>query len=114
MRSPRLRSRTVSCFSTIDESCLQSAVERTNQLLHSDLDARVLDLGRERHNTEQLQKSLNTQNEAHRELIATLKKAQTAIVDELTKEGSVLAGIVNSENSIQTKYYTLSNIVTQC
>jgi hypothetical protein len=63
----------------------------------------MLDLGRERHNTEQLQKSLNAQNKFHRELVETLKKGQKTIIDELTKEGSVLASIVNSENSIQTK-----------
>ena len=73
-------------------------------MLQSELNARMVDLGRERHNTEQLQKSLNAQNEAHKELIETLKKAQSAIVDELTKEGSVLASIVNSENSVQKKY----------
>jgi hypothetical protein len=76
---------------------------RTNELLQSDLNARMLDLGRERHNTEQLQKSLNAQNKFHRELVETLKKGQKTIIDELTKEGSVLASIVNSENSIQTK-----------
>lgn len=80
-------------------------------MLQSDLNARVLDLGRERHNTEQLQKSLNAQNEAHRELLAALKKTQTTMVDELTKERSVLGGIINSESSIQTKYYALLIVV---
>jgi hypothetical protein len=64
----------------------------------------MLDLGRERYNTEQLQKSLNAQKEVHKELIETLNKAQTTIVDELTMKGSVLASIVSSENLIQTKY----------
>lgn len=82
-------------------------------MLQLDLDARVLDLGRERHNTQQLQKSLNAQSEAYRELVATLRKAKTTIVDELTREGGLLAGIVNSENSIQTMYYNLSTIERQ-
>jgi methanogenic corrinoid protein MtbC1 len=63
----------------------------------------MLDLGRERHNTEQLQKSLDAQNDAHKELVETLKKAQSTIVEELTKEGSFLANIINSESTIQMK-----------
>ena len=63
----------------------------------------MVDLGRERHNTEQLQKNLNLQNETHKELVEAFKRAQSTIVDELTKEGSVLANLVNSDQSIHAK-----------
>ena len=72
-------------------------------LLQSELNARMVDLGRERHNTEQLQKNLNLQNETHKELVEAFKRAQSTIVDELTKEGSVLANLVNSDQSIHAK-----------
>jgi hypothetical protein len=88
-------------------------VERANELLQSELNARMLDLGRERHNTEQLQKSQNAQNESQKELLETLKKAQSTIVNELTKEGGVLASLINSEASIQAKYISFPNIARQ-
>ena len=72
-------------------------------LLQSDLNARMIDLGRERHNAGQLQKNLNAQSETYKELVETLQKSPSAIVDELTKEGSVLAILINSENSIRAK-----------
>ena len=84
-------------------TCLQCSVEKTNVLLQSELNARMVDLGRERHNTEQLQKNLNLQNETHKELVEAFKRAQSTIVDELTKEGSVLANLVNSDQSIHAK-----------
>ena len=63
----------------------------------------MIDLGRERHNAGQLQKNLNAQSETYKELVETLQKSPSAIVDELTKEGSVLAILINSENSIRAK-----------
>ena len=78
-------------------------------LLQSDLNARMIDLGRERHNTGQLQKNLNAQSKTYRELVETLQKSPSTVVDELTKEGSVLAKLINSENSIQAKYILLIN-----
>ena len=63
----------------------------------------MVDLGRERHNTEQLQKNLNTQNESHKEFVEAFKRAQLTIVDELAKEGSMLANLVNSDQSIHAK-----------
>lgn len=93
--------------------CLQWPVEKTNVLLQSELNARMVDLGRERHSTEQLQKNLNTQSESHKELVETFKRAQSTMVDELTKEGSVLANLVNSDQSIHAKYSSIRNIVTR-
>jgi hypothetical protein len=70
---------------------------------------RLLDLSRERHNTEQLQKSVNVQSEAHKELVATLNKLQSAIIEELIKGGSSLENIANSENSIAAKYHPFNS-----
>jgi hypothetical protein len=92
-----------------EEIRLQVPAKLSNAMLQSDLNDRILDLGRERYNTEQLQKSLNAQQESHKELIAALSKSQSAIVDELTKEGSVLSNLVNSESLLQAKY--VSNLV---
>lgn len=92
---------------------LQHVGQRTNDLLQSDLNARMLDLGRERHNTEQLQKSLDAQKESHKELVEIVQKSHLSVLDELTKGGSVLAGVVNTENSIQTKYYSHPNSTSQ-
>lgn len=65
----------------------------------------MVKLARERHNTELLQKSLSGQTESHKELVEIVQKAQSSILDELTK-GGVLASVVNSENLIRAKYYS--------
>ena len=63
----------------------------------------MLELGRERHNSEQLQKNLNAQNQAHKELIESMNNMGPNLIKELTKEGSLLTDILDLENSIQTK-----------
>ena len=97
--------------SSADNTCLQYPVQQTNLLMQSELNARMVDLGRERHNTEQLQKNPSTQNESHKALTEILKETQSALVDDLTKEGSVLANVFNSEQSLQAKYSSLLSIV---
>lgn len=76
---------------------------KTNKLLQSDLDKNVIELGRERHAVSQLQKQLNAQTEAHKELIEHLKNTRSGIIDDLTRESGILARILYSESSAQEK-----------
>lgn len=78
-------------------------MEKTEALLTQDLNSRVAELGRERHNAEQFQKQLNIQNSAHEELVTLFKNTQSALIEELTKEGGVLAGMLKMESSTQDK-----------
>lgn len=78
-------------------------VARTNDLLKVELERNVLELGRERHLSEQFQKQLNAQSSSHNEIVELLKNTKTSIVDDLTKEGGVLARLLTSDNTTQTK-----------
>jgi hypothetical protein len=83
--------------------CLQGIEKMKTQLLNSDLDKRVLELGRERHHSEQYQNQLNGQAAAHKEVVEQLTKYHTGIMDELTKEDGILARILSSESATQAK-----------
>lgn len=76
---------------------------RSNQLLNTDLERRVAELARERHNAEQFQKQLAVQNSAHKELVESLKKIQPNIVDELTKDDGIFAKLLSSESCTTAK-----------
>jgi len=78
-------------------------VARTNGLLKVELERNVLELGRERHLSEQYQKQLNAQSSSHKELVELLKNTQTSIVDDLTKEGGILTRLLTSDNTTKTK-----------
>jgi septal ring factor EnvC (AmiA/AmiB activator) len=78
-------------------------VSSTTSILQKDLERRVDEIGHERHAKEQLQRQLSSQNEAHKELVQLLKKTQAGVVDELTKDGGLLARVLNSESSTQAK-----------
>lgn len=76
---------------------------RSNALLKTDLDKNMIELGRTRHTAEHYQKQFIAQDSSHKELIELLKNTQSNIVDELTKEGGVLARVLNSESSTLAK-----------
>jgi len=78
-------------------------VTRSNQGLNADLERRVIEVARERHNAEQFQKQLAVQNSAHKEFVETLKNIQPSMRDELTKDGGILAKLLSSENSKTAK-----------
>ena len=78
-------------------------VSSTTSILQKDLERRVDELGYERNTKEQLQRQLSSQNEAHKELVQLMKKTQAGVVDELTKDGGLLARVLSSENSTQVK-----------
>jgi hypothetical protein len=63
----------------------------------------MIELSRTRHTAEQYQKQLIAQDSSHKELVDLLKNTQSNIVDELTKEGGVLARVLNSESSTLAK-----------
>jgi hypothetical protein len=78
-------------------------VSSTTSILQKDLERRVDELGYERHAKEQLQRQLSSQNEAHKELVQLVKATQAGVVDELTKDGGLLARVLSSESSTQVK-----------
>ena len=78
-------------------------VSSTTSILQKDLERMVDELGYERNTKEQLQRQLSSQNEAHKELVQLMKKTQAGVVDELTKDGGLLARVLSSENSTQVK-----------
>jgi hypothetical protein len=78
-------------------------VTKNNALLQADLNSRVSELGRERHIAERLQKQLNVQNAAHNELIELFKNTQASVLEDLTKNGGVLANLLNFDKPILEK-----------
>jgi hypothetical protein len=78
-------------------------VSSTTSILQKDLERMVDELGYERNTKEQLQRQLSSQNEAHKELVQLMKKTQAGVVDELTKDGGLLARVLSSESSTQVK-----------
>lgn len=78
-------------------------VSSTTSILQKDLERMVDELGYERNTKEQLQRQLSSQNEAHKELVQLMKKTQAGVVDELTKDGGLLARVLSSESSTQAK-----------
>lgn len=74
-----------------------------NKLLQSDLERLVQELGRERHNAEQCQMQLTAQTAIHKQLVDLFKTSQTNIVKDLTKEGSVLMNLLDSEGTTRAK-----------
>lgn len=90
-------------FAPYDKLTVHITVARTNGLLKVELERNVLELGRERHLSEQYQKQLNAQSSSHKELVELLKNTQTSIVDDLTKEGGILTRLLTSDNTTKTK-----------
>jgi hypothetical protein len=78
-------------------------VKRSDHLHNKELEQRVAELGRERHNVAQCQKQLTTQSSSHAELVELVKSTQTKIVDELTKDGSLLSRVMSLESSTLAK-----------
>jgi len=74
-------------------------VTQKNTWLQRDLNERLLDLGRERHNTEQLQRLLKGQTENHKELVELIKSdAPSKVIQELVKHGGIIESVLESGN----------------
>ena len=80
-----------------------NAEKRKNEILLSDLENRVRELGREKHHSERYENQLNEQAAAHKDLVELLKKSQRGMIAELTKEDGILAAILSSGSAAQTK-----------
>jgi len=78
---------------------LNTSVTQKILWLQKDLDERLLDLGRERHNTKTLHKQLTGQKEMHKELVALIKSDTPAmILVELAKNGGIIQKLLESGN----------------
>ncbi|KAG9246922.1 hypothetical protein BJ878DRAFT_558681 [Calycina marina] len=89
-------------------------VIQSKSILQKDLDSRLLDLGRERHNTELLQKQLKEQSENHKELVELIKNDTSSnVLHELTKSGGMIETLMKSDNSIKDRLEDFSSLLNE-
>lgn len=67
------------------------------------LEKRLMELSREKHLVEQLEKPQGQQLDSHKVLVELLKNLPAEVADEISKEGGVLAKVLDSGKATQAK-----------
>ena len=67
------------------------------------LEKRLMELSREKHLLEQLEKPRGEQLDSHKVLVELLKNLPAEVADEVAKEGGLLAKVLDSGKAIQAK-----------
>jgi hypothetical protein len=76
---------------------------KNQELIQSDLDLRLEDLGREKFNVKQLQEQLQGHINLHKQLVEMMQKLPEDVTGKLIGEDSILGKILSSENATKTK-----------
>ena len=76
---------------------------KNQELIQSDLDLRLEDLGREKFNVQQLQEQLQGQINLHKQLVEMMQNLPEEVTGKLIGEDSILGKILNSENATKAK-----------
>ncbi len=72
-------------------------------MLKADLEHRLVDLSRETHRNEQLEKQVETQISTYKELVGQMSQLPSAVAEELQSENTFLANIMNAQNITNAK-----------
>jgi hypothetical protein len=67
------------------------------------LEKRLMELSREKHLVEQLEKPREEQLDSHKVLVELLKNLPAEVADEISKEGGLLAKVLDSGKATQAK-----------
>ncbi|RFU35085.1 hypothetical protein B7463_g1229, partial [Scytalidium lignicola] len=86
-----------------------SGLSQINSVLKTELDLRLVDLGRERKLSDQLQKKLDRDNIDHTEVVELLSRTRADTVDRLAKAESLLENMLNLQNLAQVKIEEVSD-----
>jgi hypothetical protein len=76
---------------------------KNQELIQSDLDLRLEDLGREKFNVQQLQEQLHGHINLHKQLIEMMQKLPEEVTGKLIGEDGILGKILSSENATKAK-----------
>jgi hypothetical protein len=79
------------------------AADELNNLLCETINKHLLELSHEKRSTEFLQRQVEEQNKAHKDILDMLKQTPLAVTQELIKGEGVLAKITASVTATQIK-----------
>jgi len=84
---------------------------KNQELIQSDLDLRLEDLGREKFNVQQLQEQLQGQINLHKQLVEMMQNLPEEVTGKLIGEDSILGQILSSENTTKAKLALSSSLL---
>ncbi|KAJ5051867.1 uncharacterized protein L3040_001632 [Drepanopeziza brunnea f. sp. 'multigermtubi'] len=85
--------------------------QTVNTQLQKVIDRQLQDLSRERHEKEQLQRQLDSQNAVSERLVEQMKQLPGVVSEQLQQEGAILAKILGAENATHAKINEVTSLI---